>query len=97
MSSRIAPDDLRRAARTIIALRERDDHVLDLVTSEVHASDRWQQHALACGLVARVALDQIVEDERDDGALALWLHSRVEQTINDADAWWRDADDADDE
>ncbi len=93
MSTHIAPDDLRRAARMTIALYERDQHVLDLVTREVHADGRWMQHGLACALVARCVLVQIDEDERDEGALALWLHSAVESTISDADAWWFDADD----
>ena len=64
MSTHISPDDLRRAARMTIALYERDSHLLELVTREVHASDRWVQHGLACAVVARCVLTQIDEDER---------------------------------
>jgi hypothetical protein len=91
MSNRITADDLRRAARMVVAMHESDEVVLDLVASEVAAADRWPQHGLACAVVARVALSQIDEDE--DGALALWLHSAVEAALSGADAWWRAADD----
>jgi hypothetical protein len=95
MGSHITPDDVRRAARMVVALYEKDHQVLDLVTREVHAARRWMQHGMSCALVARTALVQIDEDERDEGALALWLHSAVEQTISDEAAWWWSNDDDD--
>ena len=89
----MTPDDLRRAARMIVALHEHDYQVVDLVEAEVRAADRSMQHGLACAVVARTTLVQIDEDERDEGALALWLHSSVEATINDTSAWWWGTDD----
>jgi len=91
MTSRIAPDDLRRAKRMIIALFESDEQVLDLVTAGVAAAaDRWMQHGLACAVVARTVLVQIDEDE--EGATVMWLHSAVEKSLSGADAWWLGAD-----
>src|SRR6476659_2744209 len=86
MTSRIAPDDLRRAKRVIIALFARDEQVLDLVTAGVAAADRWMQHGLACAVVARTVLVQI--DEGEEGATVMWLHSAVEKSLSGADAWW---------
>jgi hypothetical protein len=91
MTSRIAPDDLRRAKRMIIALFARDEQVLDLVTAGVAAADRWMQHGLACAVVARTVLVQIDEDE--EGATVMWLHSAVEKSLSGADAWWLVVDD----
>ena len=86
--NRITADDLRRAVRMIVAVYEADDDVLDRVTREVAAADRWMPHSLACAVVARTTLLAIDEDERDEGALTMWLHSAVEATLGDGDAWW---------
>jgi hypothetical protein len=92
MSNHITPDDLRRAKRFVIAFYENDQQVVDLVSREVHAARRWMQHGLACAVVARAVLLQIDEDERDEGALALWLHAAIEQLIGEGDAWWLSGD-----
>lgn len=84
-SDRISPDDLRRATRLIVALKEGDPTVQKMVCGEVHRLGRWHDMALATAVVARIVLLQIDEDDQDEGAIALWLHNRVESLIDSGD------------
>jgi hypothetical protein len=88
----ITTEDLRRAARYVIALYESDNPVLRMVTQEAQREHRWAELALSTGLIARVILTKVDEAEEDDGAIALWLHTAVEQIVDDGDAWWIDDD-----
>lgn len=89
----ITPDDLRRAVRLVVALREGDDQVSHLVTQEVQKLGRWLEMAMATAVVARTVLLQIDEEPRDEGALMLWLHQAVERLIADDAAPAGDDDD----
>ncbi|MCU1615958.1 MAG: hypothetical protein JWO98_3498 [Frankiales bacterium] len=88
----ITDDDLRRAVRLIVAIRESDMQVQTLVAGEVQKLDRWMPMALACAVVARTVLLQIDEEPRDEGALTMWLHAAIEQVIQGEDAWWLNDD-----
>ena len=79
----ITEQDLRRGARFCVAVYESDIHGQELVGLEVGREKRWMQHSMACALICRVVLTKVDEAEDDEGAIALWLHSAVEQLIGD--------------
>lgn len=83
MSNNITEDDLRRGARYCVAVYESDLQVQKLVAIEVGREKRWMEHSMACALICRVVLTKVDEAEEDEGAIALWLHSAVEQLIGD--------------
>ncbi|MGP4056635.1 hypothetical protein ACTWP6_17725 [Mycobacterium sp. 4D054] len=94
MSNPTSDDDLRRAVRLVVAIRESDMQVQKMVAGEVERLGRWRELALASAIVARTVLLQIDEEPRDEGALTMWLHAAIEQLI-DGGAWWLDDDDTD--
>lgn len=87
MSNPVGADDLRRAVRLVVAVRESDLQVQTMVAQEVERLGRWREMALASAIVARTVLLQIDEEPRDEGALTMWLHAAIEQVI-EGGAWW---------
>ncbi|MDO3636008.1 hypothetical protein [Mycolicibacterium arseniciresistens] len=80
----ITEHDLRRGERFCIALYENNPQIQQLVAVEVGRENRWREHAMACALIARIALTRDTDDLGEgEGAVALWLHAAVEQLIGD--------------